>query len=59
MDNARFRRPVVPGDQMYLDVEILRVKGNVCRAQGTAKVDGVTVAEAQLMFVLDAKNNNA
>lgn len=59
IDKARFRRPVVPGDQMYLDVEILRVKGNVCRAQGQATVDGEVVAEAQLMFVLGAKNNNA
>lgn len=56
IDKARFRRPVVPGDQMYLDVEILRVKGNVCRAQGKATVDGEVVAEAQLMFVLGAKN---
>ncbi|HEY8391624.1 MAG TPA: 3-hydroxyacyl-ACP dehydratase FabZ [Capillibacterium sp.] len=59
IDKARFRRPVVPGDQMYLDVEILRVKGNVCRAQGRATVDGEEVAEAQLMFILGAKSKNA
>ncbi|NLY91209.1 MAG: 3-hydroxyacyl-ACP dehydratase FabZ [Firmicutes bacterium] len=59
IDKARFRRPVVPGDQMYLDVEILRVKGNVCRAQGKATVDGEVVAEAELMFILGAKSNNA
>ena len=56
IDKARFRQPVIPGDQMYLDVEILRVKGNVCRAQGKATVNGEVVAEAQLMFVLGAKN---
>jgi len=56
IDKARFRRPVIPGDQMYLDVEILRIKGNVCRAQGRATVDGDVVAEAQLMFILGAKN---
>ncbi|HBG15823.1 MAG TPA: 3-hydroxyacyl-[acyl-carrier-protein] dehydratase FabZ [Firmicutes bacterium] len=52
IDKARFRRPVVPGDQLYLEVEILRVKGNVCRAKGSATVDGEVVAEAELMFVL-------
>ncbi len=52
IDKARFRRPVIPGDQLYLDVEILRIKGNVCRAHGKATVDGEVAAEAQLMFVL-------
>jgi 3-hydroxyacyl-[acyl-carrier-protein] dehydratase len=52
IDKARFRRPVIPGDQLNLDVEILRIKGNVCRAQGRATVDGEIAAEAQLMFVL-------
>jgi 3-hydroxyacyl-[acyl-carrier-protein] dehydratase len=55
IDKARFRRPVIPGDQLYLDVELLRVKGNVCRAQGKATVDGEIAAEAQLMFILGAK----
>lgn len=52
IDKARFRRPVIPGDQLNLDVEILRIKGNVCRAHGKATVDGEIAAEAQLMFVL-------
>lgn len=55
IDKARFRRPVIPGDQLYLDVELLRVKGNVCYAKGVATVDGEVAAEAQLMFVLGAK----
>lgn len=55
IDKARFRRPVVPGDQLYLDVELLRVKGNFCYAQGKATVDNEVVAEAQLMFVLGSK----
>lgn len=52
IDKARFRRPVVPGDQMYLEINIIRVKGNFCKARGIAKVDDKIVAEADLMFVL-------
>jgi 3-hydroxyacyl-[acyl-carrier-protein] dehydratase len=52
IDNARFRRPVVPGDQLILEAEILKVKGNIGRARGVAKVDGHLVAEADLMFAV-------
>jgi 3-hydroxyacyl-[acyl-carrier-protein] dehydratase len=52
IDNARFRRPVVPGDQLRLEVNVLRIKGNVGRINGKAIVDGQIVAEADLMFVL-------
>lgn len=52
IDNARFRRPVVPGDQLILEIEVLRVKGNVGKVKGEAKVDGEVVTEAELMFVL-------
>lgn len=52
IDNARFRRPVVPGDQLRLEVEVVRIKGNVGRVNGRALVDGQVAAEAELMFVL-------
>lgn len=52
IDKARFRRPVIPGDQLHLEVELLRVKGNVCKAKGQALVEGQVAAEADLMFVL-------
>lgn len=52
IDNARFRRPVIPGDQLRLEVEVLRVKGNFGRAAAKATVEGQVVAEAELMFVL-------
>jgi 3-hydroxyacyl-[acyl-carrier-protein] dehydratase len=52
IDNARFRRPVIPGDQLRLEVEVLRIKGNFGRAAAKATVDGQVVAEAELMFVL-------
>jgi len=46
IDECRFRRPVVPGDQVRLEIEVLRRRANYCRLRGTATVDGQTVAEA-------------
>lgn len=47
IDNARFRRPVVPGDQVRVEVTVRRHRGTVWRFRGEAKVDGVLVAEAE------------
>jgi 3-hydroxyacyl-[acyl-carrier-protein] dehydratase len=52
IDNARFRKTIVPGDQIILEVEVLRLKGNVGRVKACAKVDGHVAAEAELMFVM-------
>ena len=46
IDNARFRKPVHPGDRLHVDVEKQRSRGNVWKFNGKATVDGVTVAEA-------------
>lgn len=46
IDNARFRKPVVPGDQLRLEVSLQRHRGPVWKFSGEAKVDGQTVAEA-------------
>lgn len=46
VDNARFRRPVVPGDSMRVHVAKQRNRGNVWKFTGEAKVDGRLVAEA-------------
>ena len=46
IENARFRRPVVPGDQLRLQVRKLRRRGNVWKFQGSAIVDGTLCAEA-------------
>jgi 3-hydroxyacyl-[acyl-carrier-protein] dehydratase len=46
VENARFRRPVVPGDRMEVHVKKLRNRGNVWKFEGQAKVDGTLVAEA-------------
>ncbi len=46
IESAKFRRPVVPGDQLRIHVSKLRSRGNVWKFNGLAKVDGVSVAEA-------------
>ncbi len=48
IDGARFRRPVVPGDQVRFEVELLQLRRQVCRMRGQATVDGKLVAEADL-----------
>ena len=52
VDNARFRRPVRPGDQLHLRMIIKRVKGKIGKLQGRALVDGQLVTEADIMFSL-------
>lgn len=46
VDNARFRKPVVPGDQMFIHVHKERSRGNVWKFRGEAKVEGRLMAEA-------------
>lgn len=46
VDNARFRKPVVPGDTLHVHVKKERSRGNVWKFAAEAKVDGVLVAEA-------------
>ncbi len=46
IDNARFRKPVVPGDVIHLEVETLRQRGDVWKLTGKAVVDGAIVSEA-------------
>lgn len=46
IDSARFRRPVVPGDTMYVHVEKIQSRGTVWKFKGVAKVDGKVCADA-------------
>ncbi len=51
INNAKFRKPVVPGDQLILDVEIVKVvRSNIIKTHGEATVNGKVVAEGDLMF---------
>ena len=49
IDNCRFKRPVVPGDVMMLEVEIKKVSRGIWMYAAQAKVDGKVVAQADLM----------
>ncbi|MCP3761456.1 MULTISPECIES: 3-hydroxyacyl-ACP dehydratase FabZ [Domibacillus] len=53
IDNCRFKRQVVPGDQLRLEVEMTRLRGSIGKAKATATVDGELVCEADLMFALE------
>lgn len=48
IDNAKFRRPVLPGDQLIFDLELVRLKSRICRMNGKGYVRGALVAEAEL-----------
>jgi len=52
IDKARFRKPVVPGDQVRLEVKVLKMKSAIGIIQGIATVDGQEVCEAEIMFAL-------
>jgi beta-hydroxyacyl-ACP dehydratase FabZ len=49
LDHVKFRKPVVPGDQLRMEVEMLQFRGKVARMKGTALVEGKVVAEAEML----------
>ncbi|SIS41324.1 3-hydroxyacyl-ACP dehydratase FabZ [Salimicrobium flavidum] len=52
IDKCRFKRQVVPGDRLKLEVEIVRLKGPMGKGKAVASVDGETACEAEIMFAL-------
>jgi len=52
MDKVKFRNPVVPGDQLRLEVEIMTIRRKFAKAKGKASVNGETTAEAEMTFYL-------
>jgi UDP-3-O-[3-hydroxymyristoyl] N-acetylglucosamine deacetylase/3-hydroxyacyl-[acyl-carrier-protein] dehydratase len=55
LDNVKFRRPVKPGDQLRFELDLTQVRGMVCKMHGVAKVDGETVAEADMAAMVRPK----
>jgi 3-hydroxyacyl-[acyl-carrier-protein] dehydratase len=49
IDRCKFRRPVVPGDQLVIDVDLLSIKSRISKCRATAKVGGALAAEAELL----------
>ncbi len=56
IDGARFRRPVVPGDRLQLEVSVLRFKSVVVKTRGVATVDGQVVAEGDFLATVVDKD---
>jgi 3-hydroxyacyl-[acyl-carrier-protein] dehydratase len=52
IEEAKFRKPVVPGDQLRIEMKLIRLKTSVAKIKGEATVDGQVVAEAGLMCKL-------
>jgi beta-hydroxyacyl-ACP dehydratase FabZ len=52
IDKARFRKPVVPGDQVIMELEIIRRRGKTLKLSGNARVDHDLVAEAELLAMV-------
>jgi UDP-3-O-[3-hydroxymyristoyl] N-acetylglucosamine deacetylase / 3-hydroxyacyl-[acyl-carrier-protein] dehydratase len=52
LDNVKFRRPVVPGDQIRFELEMLQFRGKTCKMKGVGYVDGQVVAEAEMMAMV-------
>jgi beta-hydroxyacyl-ACP dehydratase FabZ len=52
IDKARFRRTVVPGDQLHFTLEVLKLRSRTCKLKGRAEVDGQLAAEAEILSAL-------
>lgn len=52
LDNVRWRRPVTPGDQIRFELEVVQIRGSVCKMRGVAKVDGELAAEADMAAMI-------
>jgi UDP-3-O-[3-hydroxymyristoyl] N-acetylglucosamine deacetylase/3-hydroxyacyl-[acyl-carrier-protein] dehydratase len=55
LNNVKWRKPVKPGDQLRFELEMLQVRGPMCRMQGVAKVDGEVVCEAEMSAMVRDK----
>lgn len=56
LDKVRFRKPVVPGDQLILETKILKIRSNALKMAATATVDNARVAEAELLATMGEKS---
>lgn len=55
MDRVKFRRPVTPGDQLYMVAEIIKLRGLTGKLWAEAFVEGQVVAEAEFLFALSSR----
>lgn len=58
IDRVKFRKPVVPGDQLRMTAEVIKLRGSMGKIWAEAKVDGQIVAEGEFLFALVKKTSN-
>ena len=58
IDKAKFRKPVVPGDQVRFELDLIKVRSTIRTFKGVALVDGTVVAEAEMMAMIVEKSKN-
>ena len=51
-DSVKWRKPVLPGDTLIIEVEVMKSRGKICKAKGVCKVDGEVVSEAEVTFMV-------
>ena len=55
IEKAKFRKPVIPGDQLRLEVKVIKQRGNVWKCAGDAYVEGKLIAEAELTAMVSGE----
>jgi len=55
-EDVKWRKPVLPGDVLTVQVELMKTRGKICKARGTCKVDGEIVSEAEVTFMLRSES---
>jgi beta-hydroxyacyl-ACP dehydratase FabZ len=58
VENAKFRKPVRPGDQLHLETTLISLRRNTAKIKGIVRVDGKVVTEADIMFMLVPKKRS-
>lgn len=58
VENAKFRKPVRPGDQLHLETTLISLRRNTAKIKGVVRVDGKVVTEADIMFMLVPKKRS-
>jgi 3-hydroxyacyl-[acyl-carrier-protein] dehydratase len=52
IDKAKFRKPIIPGDQIRIEVDILKLKNRICQIRGKALIEGEVAAEGEILAVV-------
>jgi 3-hydroxyacyl-[acyl-carrier-protein] dehydratase len=58
IDKAKFRKPVIPGDRIDVEVEVVQQRSNIWKTAATAHVDGVLVCQAELLAAITDRDDS-